>query len=74
VDQFIEIVEAATGRQVRAFLSDTHLHERLAVETFVLGGSVEDMAAFEREGSRSDTEQEISEQTRREDALNRHED
>jgi uncharacterized protein YbcI len=68
-DQFIEVVEAATGRSVRAFLSDTHLHERLAVETFVLGGPVEDMAAFELEGSRVDSEQEMSEQSKREDAF-----
>jgi uncharacterized protein YbcI len=73
-DQFIEIVQAATGRRVRAFLSDTHLHERLAVETFVLGGPVEDMAAFELEGGRVDTEQEITDQTRREDAFSQHED
>jgi uncharacterized protein YbcI len=68
-DQFIEIVQTATGRCVRAFLSDTHLHERLAVETFVLGGPVEDMAAFELEGSRVDSAQEMSEQTKREDAF-----
>jgi len=73
-DQFIEIVQTATGRSVRAFLSDTHLHERLAVETFVLGGPVEDMAAFELEGSRLDSDEEISEQTTREDAFNPHED
>ena len=36
-DEFKSIVQRATGRCVRAFLSDTDLQERLAVETFVLG-------------------------------------
>src|SRR5580700_7613797 len=49
-DQFKSIVQSATGRYVRAFLSDTHLPERLAVETFVLGEAVEDMTGFEEEG------------------------
>jgi hypothetical protein len=40
----------------------------------VLGGPVEDMAAFELEGGRVDTEQEITDQTRREDAFSQHED
>ena len=68
-DQFIAIVQAATGRCVRAFLSDTDLRERLAVETFVLGEPVEDMAGFEREGARSDSERAISEQSGREAAF-----
>ena len=72
-DQFIAIVQAATGRCVRAFLSDTDLHERLAVETFVLGEPVEDMAGFEREGARSDSEQAITEQSGREAAFEPHE-
>jgi uncharacterized protein YbcI len=68
-DQFISIVQAATGRCVRAFLSDTHLRERLAVETFVLGEAVEDMTGFEREGACSDSEQAISDQSGREAAF-----
>jgi len=48
-DQFRAIVQTASGCFVRAFLSDTNLHEHLAVETFVLGEPVEDMAGFERE-------------------------
>ena len=43
-DQFTAIVQRTTGRCVRAFLSDTDLHEHLAVETFVLGEAVEDTA------------------------------
>ena len=70
-DQFIEVVQTATGRRVRAFIPDTDLNEHLAVETFVLGEPVEDMAGFEREGSRADTDQEISDQAKREDAFNR---
>ena len=54
---------------MRAFLSDTDLHERLAVETFVLGEPVEDMAGFEREGASADSEQSISEQSEREGAF-----
>lgn len=73
-DQFKEIVQAATGRVVRSFLSDTDLHEQLAVETFVLGNAVEDMDAFEREGARVDGEQELSDQGAREGSFRRHED
>ena len=72
-DQFRAIVQMATGRCVRAFLSDTDLHERLAVETFVLGEPVEDMTGFEREGASADSEQSISEQSDRERAFKPHE-
>ena len=68
-DQFRAIVQSATGRCVRTFLSDTDLHEHLAVETFVLGEPVEDMAGFEREEARSDTAQQISDQIERERAF-----
>ena len=68
-DQFRAIVQNATGRSVRAFLSDTDLREHLAVETFVLGEPVEDMTGFEREGARSDSPQEISDQHARERAF-----
>ena len=68
-DQFRAIVQMATGRSVRAFLSDTDLHEHLAVETFVLGEPVADMAGFEREEARSDSAQQISDQVEREGAF-----
>jgi uncharacterized protein YbcI len=68
-DQFRAIVQSATGRCVRTFLSDTDLPEHLAVETFVLGEPVEDMAGFEREEARSDSAQEISDQIERERAF-----
>jgi uncharacterized protein YbcI len=73
-DQFIEIVQSASGRYVRTFLPDTDLREQIAIETFVLGEPVEDMTGFEREGSRVDTEQEISDQVKRERAFEQHED
>jgi uncharacterized protein YbcI len=72
-DQFIEVVQTATGRRVRAFIPDTDLNEHLAVETFVLGEPVEDMTGFESVGSRADTEQQISDQAERGDAFGRHE-
>ncbi len=46
-EDFVGIIEQATGRKVRAFTSDTDLQENLAVETFVLGGPREDMTGFE---------------------------
>jgi uncharacterized protein YbcI len=72
-DHFTDIVERGTGRSVRAFLSDTDLGERLAVETFVLGPPAEDMSGFERAGERIDTPQEITDQSRREAAFEPHE-
>src|ERR1700677_2642987 len=54
-DQFRAIVQNATGRYVRSFLSDADLEEHLAVETFVLGEPVDDMVEFEREGARCDS-------------------
>lgn len=68
-DQFRAVVQSATGRYVRSFLSDTDLQEHLAVETFVLGGPVDDMVEFEREGARSDSAKEMSDQSDRERAF-----
>jgi uncharacterized protein YbcI len=39
-DQFKAIVERATGRPVRAFMSETSLEEDVAVEVFLLGDAV----------------------------------
>lgn len=36
-DEFIAIVEAATGRPVRSFFSDTDLEQDISVEVFILG-------------------------------------
>jgi uncharacterized protein YbcI len=35
-DEFIEIVESAVGRTVRAFVSSTHIDPEISVELFVL--------------------------------------
>jgi uncharacterized protein YbcI len=46
-DQFRALVEQATGRRVRAFLSETNLEADIAVEIFILGDTRTDMADFE---------------------------
>jgi uncharacterized protein YbcI len=46
-DEFTAIVEQATGRSVRAFLSETNLEADLSVEIFLLGEARTDMADFE---------------------------
>jgi uncharacterized protein YbcI len=46
-DEFTAIVEQATGRSVRAFLSETNLEADLSVETFLLGEARTDMGGFE---------------------------
>jgi uncharacterized protein YbcI len=50
-DQFKGIVEQATGRVVRAFLSETNLEADVAVEFFLLGEQRTDMGGFESERS-----------------------
>jgi uncharacterized protein YbcI len=46
-DQFIAIVEQATGREVRSFFSDTDLTQDISVEVFILAGERTDMERFE---------------------------
>ena len=46
-DSFISIVEQATGRRVRVFLSETDVDQDVSVETFLLADERTDMAAFE---------------------------
>jgi uncharacterized protein YbcI len=46
-DDFKGIVEQATGRVVRAFLSETNLEADVAVEFFLLGERRTDMGGFE---------------------------
>lgn len=48
-EQFRSIVEQATGRRVRAFLSETNLEEDISVEIFILAERRTDMASFEPE-------------------------
>lgn len=46
-ESFIGVVEQATGRKVRTFLSDTDVDEDVSVETFLLADARTDMAGFE---------------------------
>jgi uncharacterized protein YbcI len=48
-DQFVSVVEQATGEQVETFLSETNLETEVAVETFLLAGKDRThMEAFEQ--------------------------
>jgi hypothetical protein len=46
-DEFKSIVEQATGRVVKAFLSETNLEADVSVEFFLLGEPRTDMEGFE---------------------------
>jgi len=46
-DNFTSVVEQATGRRVRAFLSETDIETDVSVETFLLAEERTDMAGFE---------------------------
>jgi hypothetical protein len=46
-DQFKSVVEQATGRVVRTFLSETDLDSDVSVEVFLLGEARTDMGGFE---------------------------
>ena len=52
-DRFIEVVEEATGRKVRAFLSQVHVAENIACEIFLFEEDVEDVGGA-GEASRAD--------------------
>jgi uncharacterized protein YbcI len=49
-DDFGAIVEQATGRRVRSYISDTDLAEQVSIDVFLLGSSLEDMSGFETAG------------------------
>jgi uncharacterized protein YbcI len=49
-NQFKALVEQATGREVRSFISETDLENDVAVEVFILAGERTDMVAFEEAG------------------------
>jgi uncharacterized protein YbcI len=55
-DDFIAVVEQATGEQVETFLSETSLETEVAVETFLLAGKdrthMEDFEKSQRSGTR----------------------
>ena len=46
-DQFKAVVEQATGRKVRSFLSETDIETDISVEVFLLAGDRTDMSGFE---------------------------
>jgi uncharacterized protein YbcI len=46
-DEFTSVVEQATGRKVRVFLSETNIDQDVSVETFLLADGRTDMAGFE---------------------------
>src|SRR4051812_27489339 len=46
-DSFTSVVEQATGRKVKAFLSETDIDTDVSVETFLLAEERTDMAGFE---------------------------
>jgi len=48
-DDFTAIVEQATGRKVRAFLSETNLENDVSVEVFLLANGRTDMSGFEEQ-------------------------
>ena len=52
--EFTALVEQATGRKVRAFLSETNLEADTAVEIFLLADGRTDMSVFE-DGSEPST-------------------
>jgi uncharacterized protein YbcI len=49
-NQFKALVEQATGREVRSFISETDLENDIAIEMFILAGERTSMAAFEEAG------------------------
>ena len=46
-EAFTSVVEQATGRRVRVFLSDTDIAQDVSVETFLLAEQRTDMTGFE---------------------------
>jgi uncharacterized protein YbcI len=46
-DSFTSVIEQATGRTVRAFLSETNIEHDVSVETFLLAEERTDMTGFE---------------------------
>jgi len=50
-DDFGAVVEQATGRRVRSYISDTDLAEQVSIDVFLLGASLEDMSGFEAGGN-----------------------
>ena len=49
-DEFAAVVEQATGRRVRSYISDSDLAENVSIDVFLLGASLADMSGFEAAG------------------------
>jgi uncharacterized protein YbcI len=50
-DSFTSVVEQATGRKVKTFLSETNVQQDVSVETFLLAEERTDMSGFEDAGA-----------------------
>jgi uncharacterized protein YbcI len=50
-ESFRSVVEQATGRKVRVFLSETNVEQDVSVETFLLADERTDMTSFEDAGT-----------------------
>ena len=55
-DQFESLVEHATGREVRLFMSEMDLVKDIAVEIFLPGPARTDMSGFEEAGEAADAQ------------------
>ena len=53
-EEFTAVVEQATGRKVRAFLSETDVENDISVEVFILADERTDMTDFEPGGQFTD--------------------
>lgn len=56
-DDFIAVIEQATGSRVETFTSDTDLESAVAVEVFLLAGRRGDMSSFEYEDDDDDDQE-----------------
>jgi uncharacterized protein YbcI len=52
-EEFTSCIEQATGRKVRAFLSETNLEEDVSCEIFLLADDRTDMSGFEQKAGDS---------------------
>jgi uncharacterized protein YbcI len=53
-DNFTSLIEQATGRKVRAFLSETNLEEDVSCEIFLMAEQRTDMSGFEKKADETD--------------------
>ena len=53
-EEFTSCIEQATGRKVRAFLSETNLEEDVSCEIFLMAEERTDMSGFEQKADAAD--------------------